>query len=222
MRGNPHTCIGEKSWALKEEGKDFLASGGFNNFFFLHVIDIFWKFCMLFWWSHYDMLHSCNVCLEDAFYTQFFYHQLPRKTRKPSHLANSCLNNVNVFGAACVVSCCSCIWLLANVWTVAHQAPLSMGFSRQEYWSGLPGPPPGYLPDPGIEYASLTSPELADRFFTTSATWEAGVIQIWCCRMVLTKCNILRRHFWWDNSSSKGNDTCVSVIYFVLCPHKVG
>ena len=59
--------------------------------------------------------------------------------------------------------------------TVAHQAPLSMGFSRQEYWSGLPCPSPGDLPDPGIEPVSLTSPALAlaGRFFTTSATWEA-------------------------------------------------
>ena len=49
-------------------------------------------------------------------------------------------------------------------WTVAHQAPLSMGFPRQEYWSGLPFPPPGDLPNPGIE---PISPELADGFYTT-------------------------------------------------------
>ena len=58
-------------------------------------------------------------------------------------------------------------------WTVAHQASLSMGFSRQEYWSGLPCPPPGDLPDPGIEPTSLTSPALAGGFFTTNDTWEA-------------------------------------------------
>ena len=56
---------------------------------------------------------------------------------------------------------------------VAHQAPLSMGFSRQEDWSGLPFPPPGDLPDPGMEPASLPSPALAGRCFTTSSTWEA-------------------------------------------------
>ena len=50
--------------------------------------------------------------------------------------------------------------------TIASQAPLSMGFSRQEYWSGLPGPPPGDLPDPGIKPESLTSPALAGGFFT--------------------------------------------------------
>ena len=48
-----------------------------------------------------------------------------------------------------------------------------MGFSRQEYWSELPFPPPGDLPDPGIETVSLTSPALAGRFFTTNTTWEA-------------------------------------------------
>ena len=52
-------------------------------------------------------------------------------------------------------------------WTVAHQAPLFMEFSRQEYWSGLPFPPPGDLPDPGIEPGSPVSPALAGRFFTT-------------------------------------------------------
>ena len=51
----------------------------------------------------------------------------------------------------------------------------SMGFSRQEYWSGLPCPPAGNLPDPGIEPASLTSPSLARRFFSTSMTWEAQI-----------------------------------------------
>ena len=48
-----------------------------------------------------------------------------------------------------------------------------MGFSRQEYWSGLPYPPPGDLPEPGIEPTSLASPTLAGGFFTTCATWEA-------------------------------------------------
>ena len=67
----------------------------------------------------------------------------------------------------------SCVQLFLTPWTVAHQAPLSVGFSRQEYWSELPCPPPGDLPHPGIKPASLMSPALADWFFTTSATWEA-------------------------------------------------
>ena len=62
--------------------------------------------------------------------------------------------------------------LFVTLWTVAHQAPLSMGFSRQEYWSELPCPPPGDRHNPGIEPASLVSPTLAGRFFTVSATWE--------------------------------------------------
>ena len=56
-------------------------------------------------------------------------------------------------------------------WTVGCQAPLSMGFSRQEYWSRLSFPSPEHLPDPGIEPVSLTSPALAGGFFTTSTTW---------------------------------------------------
>ena len=56
-------------------------------------------------------------------------------------------------------------------WTVTRQAPLSVGFSRQEYWTGVPSPSPGGLPNLGIEPASLASPSLAGRFFTTSTTW---------------------------------------------------
>ena len=52
-------------------------------------------------------------------------------------------------------------------WTVALQAPLSMGFFRQEHWSGLPFPSPGDLPDPGVEPASPVAPALAGRFLTT-------------------------------------------------------
>ena len=58
-----------------------------------------------------------------------------------------------------------------------------MGFSRQECWSRLPCPPAGDLPDPGIETASLTSPALAGRFFTTSATWDWGTHKTHCVKM---------------------------------------
>ena len=58
-------------------------------------------------------------------------------------------------------------------WTVALQACLSVGFSKQEYWSGLPCPPPGRLPDPGLEPGFLMCPVLAGEFFTASTTWEA-------------------------------------------------
>ena len=72
-----------------------------------------------------------------------------------------------------VLSHFSRVQLFATLWTVDHQAPLSMGFSRQEYWTGLPCPPPGDLPDPEIEPLSLMSPALAGGLFSTSATWEA-------------------------------------------------
>ena len=74
---------------------------------------------------------------------------------------------------------------LASVWVLSLShvplcdptAILSVGFSRQEYWSALPCPPPGDLPNPGIEPMSLISPALAGRFFTTSTTLEAQICQ---------------------------------------------
>ena len=77
-----------------------------------------------------------------------------------------CINNV------CVLVVLSCL-TLATPWTVARQAPLSMGFSRKEYWSGLPFPPPGDLPNPATESAYLVSPTLAGGFFIISFKWEA-------------------------------------------------
>ena len=71
-----------------------------------------------------------------------------------------------------VLSRFSCVRLCATPWTAACQAPLSMGFSRQGYWSGMPFPPPGDLPDPGIKPVSLRSPVLAGGFFTTGTTCE--------------------------------------------------
>ena len=65
----------------------------------------------------------------------------------------------------------------ATLWTVACQAPLFMGFFMQEYWSGLPCPPPRDLPNLRIKPESLMSPVFACRFFTTIATWEAQTIQ---------------------------------------------
>ena len=71
--------------------------------------------------------------------------------------------------------------LTAIPWTVACLAPLPLGFSRQDYWSGLPCPSPGDLPDPRIEYVSLMAPALAGGFFTTSATSEALINVSHCC-----------------------------------------
>ena len=70
----------------------------------------------------------------------------------------------------------SWVQLFVTLWTVTHQAPLSLGFSWQESWDGLPCPPPEDLPNPGIQPMSLMSSVLASGFFTTSATWEALLI----------------------------------------------
>ena len=61
---------------------------------------------------------------------------------------------------ACMVNCFSCVLLFATLWSVAVQAPQSMGFSKQEYWSGLPHPAPGNLPKPGIKLTSTTTSAL--------------------------------------------------------------
>ena len=88
--------------------------------------------------------------------------------------------NSTFFRVMCSVLCCavlishfSRVWPFTMLCTVALQVPLSVGFSRQEYWSGLLCPPPGDLPHPGMEPRSLMSPALAGRFFTIRATWEA-------------------------------------------------
>ena len=72
-----------------------------------------------------------------------------------------------------MLSLLSHVCLFATLWTVAHEAPLSMEFSRQQCWSGLLCPPPGNFPDPGIETAPLMSPVLAGGYFTTMPPWKA-------------------------------------------------
>ena len=71
----------------------------------------------------------------------------------------------------------SSVWLFAALWTIAHQAPLSMGFFRQEYWGRLPCPSPEDLLNPGTEPVSLMSPALAGGFFTTNATYQEYPLQ---------------------------------------------
>ena len=81
-----------------------------------------------------------------------------------------CKGQIFSFMCVCVyvyVCMLTCVQLFATPWTIAHQAPLSMGYSRQEYWSGLPFPPPRDLPGPRTEPSSPVSPALAGRFFTT-------------------------------------------------------
>ena len=83
------------------------------------------------------------------------------------------MNELITFLCICMLSVFSGVWFFLTPQIVALQPPLSLGFPRQEYWSGLPFPPPGDLPDPGIKLTSLASTALAGGFFTTIATCEA-------------------------------------------------
>ena len=98
-------------------------------------------------------------------------------------------------GSVCALSCFSRVLLCATPWTVAHLVSLSVGFSKQEYWSGLPCTPSGDLPKPGIALESLMSPALASGFFTTRATWEALMVE-----ELETRC-----HFFFSLLSSKAS-----------------
>ena len=95
-------------------------------------------------------------------------------------------------GVPCAQSL-SHVWLFVAPWTVAHQAPLTVEYSRQEYHSGLPVPAPGDLHDPGMEPTSLASTALASWSFITSATWEAPNSNPWmwlkcrCCTQYASK-----------------------------------
>ena len=103
--------------------------------------------------------------------------QLRLKTVTPEEKCQ-CINYSFLFVGSLYVPVCvlSRVLLYVTPWTIAHQDPLSMKFSRQEYRSGLPFSPPGDLSDIGMEPMSLMSIALAGRFFTTGATWEAMYI----------------------------------------------
>ena len=73
----------------------------------------------------------------------------------------------------------SYVQLFMTPWPVAHKAALSMGFPKQEFWSGLPFPPPGNLPNPMIKLTIPVSPTSAVKFLTGSTIWEAHRVQNW-------------------------------------------
>ena len=94
----------------------------------------------------------------------------------------------------------SCVRLFVTPWSVACQAPSFMGFSRQEYWSGLPFPTPGDLPNPGIKSVSFASPVLAGRFFTTASpgkpyvtTYQMHTLKV--CSLLSDKCASIKLSF---------------------------
>ena len=96
---------------------------------------------------------------------------------------------------------------------IACQAPLSMGFSRQEYWNGLPFPPPGDLNDTGIKPASFMPPVLAGRLFTTSTTWEA----LWPHRAIYKS-----RLLLWTLLAAENTHPGRSALHTVPRPHVCG
>ena len=121
---------------------------------------------------------------------------LPSWWKHWKHMVSLC---THILSAACKESVCVCVCVCVRVracvraraqscrtlqtqWTVASQAPLSMGLSWQEYWTGLPSPSPGDLPDPGTEPISSVAPALAGRFFTTElpgkAVWKICVTSV--------------------------------------------
>ena len=119
-------------------------------------------FTMIVLYTLHNSIHTTLYCLCFNFNVllQLFFHIT-------KIIFSFCLSLYHCV-CVCMLICFSCVRLFVILWTVAHQAPLSMGFSRQEYWSGLPLPPPGDLPDSVIEQISPVSPALAGRFFTTA------------------------------------------------------
>ena len=126
--------------------------------------------------------------------------------------------------------------LFMSLWTVTLQAPLLMGFSRQDYWSGLPCPPPGHLPDPGIKPTSLASPALAGRFFISRNTREAlnrpysswndvapaWVSQLWLpfpAHSLHSSLNIIFEKIYWSivDWQCSVNFCCTSGIQLYMC-----
>ena len=97
------------------------------------------------------------------------------------HNKSSCclLSTIGKALCLCVLSRSSRVWLFVTLWTAARQAPLSMGFSRHEYWSGLPCPPPRDRPNPGIEPASLMSPALQADSLPTEPPGKPGKALYW-------------------------------------------
>ena len=117
------------------------------------------------------------------------------------------MNNKQIVMCSFLVRACSVMSdSFVTPWTVAHQAPLSMGFSRQESWSGLPFPFLGDLLDPGIELVSLASSALAGGFFTLvppgkSYVHSMGLLKFKSC--------LLSTYVCWE-TGTKGESLCYS------------
>ena len=104
-----------------------------------------------------------------------------------------------------MLSCFSSVRLFVTLWTIAHEVLLSMGFSGQGYYSRLPCPPPGDLPNPETEPTSLKSPALTVGFFTTSTSWKALAVLCVNTIVLYTSKNFLAKLL------------NLSILYFLLC-----
>ena len=119
---------------------------------------------------------SCQVTPWFCFLLTLKYDQnstngIKERTQTTESLTGNTFQKPGPFVSPHTMCVLSRVRLFVTPWTVAHQAPLSAGFPRQECWNRLPFPSPGDLPNPGIEPGSLTSPPLSGTFFTSSATW---------------------------------------------------
>ena len=121
----------------------------------------------------YRAIHRMSWRPSEQFYNQGYKENTTlRQVGRKEKWSSQNLQDWCVCVCVCVLSGFSCVQDHMTLWTADCQVSLSIGFSRQEYWSGLPCPPPGDLPNLGIELASVTSPALAGMFFTTRTTWE--------------------------------------------------
>ena len=123
----------------------------------------------------WGMTFPCQVDLHNSSEVSTIEFYLATLQKYPPSNFMTLTNPMLAETVLCICVCVlSCVQLFETPWTVACQAPLTMGFPRQEYWSWLPFPSPVDLPNPKIEPVSLVSPALASRFFTTSTTQEAS------------------------------------------------
>ena len=118
-----------------------------------------WASVDYFWKLHYNFLLKCKYLHVKNYIHLYKVHLLIYKINIYSILRFTYILTLYIiYLPVCVLSSFSLVWLFTTLWTVARQSPLSMGFSRQECWSGIPGPHPGDLPNSGIEpWASYIS-----------------------------------------------------------------
>ena len=157
------SCVRQRQWLLLMtfiNGLNTWCPGGNRSFLVKIKPRIRWQFFFFFFknFKHFGVRGINNLA--------------PAVKKLCSKWKISCKSWKLKYLLACVLSRFSHDRLFMTLWTVALQAPLSMGFTRQEYWSGLPCLPPEDLPNPVIKPLSPISPALAGRFFTSSTTWE--------------------------------------------------